>query len=125
MTESCLSSVLWASKTLAPAAPDMNHVAERLKLCLPMAAGLPIGGSGDFGISPFFRQLTDKPLLVSMYIDGVSDAKSHRGREISVQNLLAVRLPPRARAMVCPTSRGGAVSVSYYRCDIVFASTPV
>ena len=98
MTESCLSSVLWASKTLAPAAPDMNHVAERLKLCLPMAAGLPIGGSGDFGISPFFRQLTDKPLLVSMYIDGVSDAKSHRGREISVQNLLAVRLPPRAQS---------------------------
>ena len=70
---------LRASKTLIPTAPDMNYVAVRLKLCLPMAAGLPIRGSGDFGTSPFFGQLTDKPLLVSTYISGVSDAKRNRG----------------------------------------------
>ena len=70
---------LRASKTLIPTAHDMNYVAVRSKLCLPMAAGLPIGGSGDFGTSPFFGQLTDKPLLVSTYISGVSDAKRNRG----------------------------------------------
>jgi hypothetical protein len=32
----------------------------RLKSCLPMAPALPIGGSGDFGTSPFFGQLTTK-----------------------------------------------------------------
>ena len=42
---------LRASKTLIPTAPDMNYVAVRLKLCLPMATGLPIGRNGDFGTS--------------------------------------------------------------------------
>ena len=52
MTELCLSSVLWASKTLASAAPDMNHVAERLKLCLPMPqGGCPPNPCVDIGSS--------------------------------------------------------------------------
>ena len=74
------------TRRLVPTAPDINQCRfEKLKSCLPMAAGLPIGGSGDFGTSPFFGQLTDKPLLVSDYRRGVSDAKRNRGREISVQ----------------------------------------
>jgi hypothetical protein len=33
-------------------------------LCLPTAPALPIEGNGDFGTSPIYGQLSDKPLLV-------------------------------------------------------------
>ena len=33
-------------------------------LCLPTAPALPIEGNGDFGTSPIYEQLSDKPLLV-------------------------------------------------------------
>ena len=32
-------------------------------MCLPMAPVLPLKGSGDFGTSPIFGQLLDKPRL--------------------------------------------------------------
>jgi hypothetical protein len=48
----------------ADSTPTSTNVAVKLKLCLPMAAGPPIGGSVDLGTSPLFGQLTDKLLLV-------------------------------------------------------------
>ena len=41
-----------------------NHLFEA-SLCRPTAPGLPIWGTGDFGTSPIFEQLSDKPLLAS------------------------------------------------------------
>jgi len=41
------------------------------QLCRPTAPGLPIWGTGDFGTSPIFGQLSDKPLLASNQISGV------------------------------------------------------
>jgi hypothetical protein len=35
-------------------------------------------GTGDFGTSPIFVQLSDKPLLVSTYLLGVSGRKAQR-----------------------------------------------
>jgi hypothetical protein len=43
-----------------------------------MAPALPIGGSGDFGTSPFLGQLTDKTLLVPTRPLGVPDVKDNR-----------------------------------------------
>jgi hypothetical protein len=44
-------------------------------LCLPTAPLLPIGGSGDFGTSPFYGQLSDKPLLALCTLPGVPEVK--------------------------------------------------
>ena len=62
-------------------------------LCLPTASVLPIGGSGDFGTSPFFGQHSDRPLLSQIITWGAG-----RGCTIGVQKiafrstLLAVKL---------------------------------
>src|ERR1700720_1952325 len=54
-----------------------------IKSCLPMAPALPIGGSGDFGTSPFFLgQLTDKTPLDRTGPIGVLDAKHNRGEKL-------------------------------------------
>jgi hypothetical protein len=45
-------------------------------LCRPTAPGLPICGTGDFGTSPIFGQLSDKPLLASTQARGVSARKA-------------------------------------------------
>jgi len=45
--------------TLAPNAVQLEMI-----LCLPTALALPTGENGDFGTSPFYGQLSDKPLLV-------------------------------------------------------------
>jgi hypothetical protein len=34
-----------------------------VKLCLPMAPALPPEENGDFGMSPIYEQLSDKPQL--------------------------------------------------------------
>ena len=47
-----------------------------VSLCRPTAPGLPICGTGDFGTSPIFGQLSDKPLLASNQISGVSARKA-------------------------------------------------
>jgi hypothetical protein len=44
-------------------------------LCLPTAPGLPLQGSGDFGTSAFFGQLSDKPLLACIWSHGVRAPK--------------------------------------------------
>ncbi len=36
-------------------------------------------GNGDFGTSPIFGQLSDKPLLASIWLCGVSDVKNNGG----------------------------------------------
>jgi hypothetical protein len=35
--------------------------------------------NGDFGTSPFFEQLSDKPQLACTYLCGLSDAKHNSG----------------------------------------------
>ena len=35
--------------------------------------------NGDFGTSPFFEQLSDKPQLACMCLNGLSDAKHNSG----------------------------------------------
>jgi hypothetical protein len=44
-------------------------------LCRPTAPGLPICGTGDFGTSPIFGQLSGKPLLASTNHLGCRDVK--------------------------------------------------
>jgi hypothetical protein len=44
-------------------------------LCLPTAPALPPGENGDFGMSPIYGQLSDKPLLAFVYLHGVRDMK--------------------------------------------------
>jgi len=51
-------------------------------LCRPTAPGLPIWGTGDFGTSPIFEQLSDKPLLASNQISGVRGRKAQWRIEI-------------------------------------------
>jgi len=46
-----------------------------------MAHGLPIEGSGDFGRSPIYGQLSDAQQYVSLDV-GAPDANHNRGREI-------------------------------------------
>ena len=55
-------------------------------LCLPTAPLLPIGGSGDFGTSPFYGQLSDKPLLVLCTLLGVPDVKDNSGSQNQTLN---------------------------------------
>jgi hypothetical protein len=45
-------------------------------MCRPTAPGLPNVGTGDFGTSPIFVQHSDKPLLVSTLLVGVSERKA-------------------------------------------------
>jgi hypothetical protein len=52
------------------------------QLCRPTAPGLPICGTGDFGTSPIFGQLSDKPLLASNYTRGVWGRKAQWRIEI-------------------------------------------
>ena len=48
----------------------------KVSLCRPTAPGLPIWGTRDFGTSPIFGQLSDKPLLACIYLVGVSERKA-------------------------------------------------
>jgi hypothetical protein len=60
-------------------------------LRLPTASVLLIAaGSGDFGTSPFFGQLTDKTRLAHALICGVPDAENNRRREIA---FIAILMP--------------------------------
>jgi hypothetical protein len=48
-------------------------------LRLPTAPGAATVWNGDFGTSPIFGQLSDKPLLASIWLCGVSDVKNNGG----------------------------------------------
>ena len=43
-------------------------------LCLPTASALPTGANGDFGMSLFYGQLSDKPPLACKTHMGASEA---------------------------------------------------
>jgi len=51
-------------------------------LCLPTAPALPPGENGNFGMSPIYGQLSDKPLLAFAHSHGVLDVEHNRDREI-------------------------------------------
>jgi hypothetical protein len=53
-----------------------NQTLFEVSLCRPTAPGPPIWGTGDFGTSPIFWQLSDKPLLACIYLVGVSERKA-------------------------------------------------
>ena len=60
-------------------------------LCLPTAPALPTEGSGDFGTSPFYGQLSDKPLLACTWLRGVLHRKAQGPIEkLNDENLLGV-----------------------------------
>ena len=54
-------------------------------LCLPTAPALPPGENGNFGMSPIYGQLSDKPLLAFAVYMGVQDIKHNGDREIKRQ----------------------------------------
>jgi hypothetical protein len=60
-------------------APTLITALIEVLLCLPTAPVLLLGGSGDFGTSPFFEQLSDKPQLARKCLRGLSDAKHNSG----------------------------------------------
>jgi len=51
-------------------APEPNATLFGVLLCLPTAPALPPGEKGDFGTSPIYGQLSDKPLLAFVYLHG-------------------------------------------------------
>ena len=51
-------------------APEPNATLLGVLLCLPTAPALPPGHNGDFGRSPIYGQLSDKPLLAFVRIWG-------------------------------------------------------
>lgn len=56
-----------------------NEAQLEMMMCLPTAPALPTEGNGDFGRSPIYQQLSDKPLLVLCRLLGVPDVK-HNSR---------------------------------------------
>ena len=48
-------------RTRALTAPERSS--SKKLLCLPTAPALPVRDNGDFGTSPIYGQLSDKPLL--------------------------------------------------------------
>jgi hypothetical protein len=66
-------------------APRSNATLFGVLLCLPTAPALPPGEKGDFGASPIYGQLSDKPQLALVYSLGVRDMKHNRDREIKHQ----------------------------------------
>ena len=65
----------WGRPTRLPMAPAPNATQFQVLLCLPTAPALPTEGSGDFGTSPFYGQLSDKPQLAFINSSGVPDVK--------------------------------------------------
>ena len=79
-TQGSVSDARMPGRSWAPAR-EPNSLFEA-SLCRPTAPGLPIWGTGDFGTSPIFGQLSDKPLLASNQISGVWGRKAQWRIEI-------------------------------------------
>jgi hypothetical protein len=71
-------------------APEPNATLLRALLCLPTAPALPPGENGDFGGSPIYGQLSDKPLLAFVHSHGVREMKHNRDEKLNTERLLAV-----------------------------------
>ena len=72
-------------RTRLPIAPEPDATQFEVLLCLPTAPPLPTAGSGDFGTSPFYGQLSDKPLACLYYL-GIPDLKHKSGSRNSALN---------------------------------------
>jgi len=57
-------------------AAEPNATLFGVLLCLPKAPALPRAANGDFGTSPIYGQLSDKPLLASVPLSGVPEHKA-------------------------------------------------
>ena len=85
-------------------APEPNPAQFEVLLCLPTAPALPAEGSGDFGTSPLYGQLSDKPLLV-LVLNGVRAVKHNSGsRSQALSTLLPTGIRPSAIAVMASTS---------------------
>jgi hypothetical protein len=71
-------------------APEPNTTLHGVLLCLPTAPTLPPGENGDFGMSPIYGQLSDKPPLAFVYSHGVRDIKHNRDEKLNAEHFLAV-----------------------------------
>ena len=65
-----------------PSAPAPNAILLGVLWCLPTVPALLLGENGDFGMSPIYGQLLDKPLLAFAHSHGVLDVEHNRDREI-------------------------------------------
>jgi hypothetical protein len=64
-------------------ASEPNATLFGVLLCLPTAPALPLEReNGDFGRSPIYGQLSDKPRLAFVSLHGERDMKHNRDREI-------------------------------------------
>jgi hypothetical protein len=60
-------------------ATEPNAAQFEVLLCLPTAPALPAGGSGDFGTSPFYGQLSGQATACLCKLFGVPDLKHNGG----------------------------------------------
>jgi hypothetical protein len=74
-------------------APAPNVTLFGVLLCLPTAPALPPGENGDFGTSPIYGQLSDKPLLAFVRLHGVRNIKHNRDETLNAEQR---RAAPRA-----------------------------
>ena len=81
-TQGSVSDARMPGRSWAPAR-EPNSLFEA-SLCRPTAPGLPIWGTGHFGTSRIFGQLSDKPLLASNQISGVWERKAQWRIEILI-----------------------------------------
>ena len=68
------------------------------------------GGNGDFGTSPIFGQLSDKPLLVLCTVLGVPNAKHNSGATILLLSGVTARLSIFSRRRIKASNFGGSGS---------------
>jgi hypothetical protein len=70
-----------STRTLQDASADRIRVISLFQKFIVPADGATAATvrNGDFGTSPFFEQLSDKPQLTFMYLCGLSDAKRKSG----------------------------------------------
>jgi hypothetical protein len=102
----CIASPSDETQAFMAPAREPNSIFE-CRLCRPTAPALPICGTGDFGTSPIFGQLSNKPLLASVYALGVSERKAQWQIEIFADEK-AVSLVPASSPIFGARRRGGA-----------------
>lgn len=73
-------------------------------------------GTGDFGTSPIFVQLSDKPLLVSTLLVGVSERKAQWQIEKLCADPIRVARSGLNKYALIPASTRSERSVSHWMC---------
>ena len=105
-------------RRLVLTAPEPNATLLGVLLCLPTAPALPPGHNGDFGMSPIYGQLSDKPLLAFASLIGVPDVKHNRDREIK-------RRAPSCRPGLRPPCGARALPRRLRRSGVRFEHLPI